>query len=322
MRRLFGSASREFLLTFLILILLAASLPPAAAEVSVRQWTFRGGDAEGRAAYFAQSHRFWGTGQYPTDPAFLGKMVTMSTGMTKFLLWCRGKVEARTGEWRSSIGMGRPSKANWFQNSFYIVRIDGERCIDYRTELGEVRGGEKGTCVVTWHHPKAVITSTFTILDDDDKLLVQTNVAPQASFKRYRVELVCYPSSLAGGYDRGLKTRDREASTAHRILKRPKRDDNKGYVNATLTRDESWVLFYDRYYDVARNRGEGPCAVAYSTAEAIQANVSVTNYGCTLALEYPASQQTSHLVLWDFNGLPNAEAQDYLRYLVIESSVD
>ena len=296
--------------------LLAAAI--VSADVSVKQWTFKGADAESRRAYFAQTHRFWGTNQYPDDPAFLGKMVTLSTGKTEFLLWCTGKVDPATSKWISSIGMGRPSRANWYQNSFYSVQIDGKDNHRFATELGEVRGGEKGHATVIWHHSSARITTTFTLLDGDDKLLVETKLEPCSSFKTYNVKLTCYPSSMARGYAAGLATRDREGLTAKRSLLRSNTAENKGYVNETLTKDEPWALFFDNYYDRALNRGEGPCAAAYSTKEAVKAAVSVQNCGCYLTLTYPSSVATSHVILWDLKGMPNAAAKEYTRDLVVE----
>jgi len=286
--------------------------------VSVKQWTFKGADAESRTAYFAQTHRFWGTGKYPEDPAFLGKMVTLSTGKTEFLLWCTGKVDPATSKWISSIGMGRPSRANWYQNSFYSVQIDGKDSHRFPAELGEVEGGEKGHATVIWRHPGARITATFTLLDGDDKLLVETKLEPRASFKTYNVKLLCYPSSMARGYAPGLATRDREGLTATRSIVRSNAAKNKGYVNVTLTKDEPWILFFDNYYDRARNRGEGPCAAAYSANEAVKAAVSVQNYSCFLTLTYPSSVTTSHVILWDFRDMANAAAKDYLRDLIVE----
>lgn len=290
----------------------------AMAEVSVKQWVFKGADAESRTAYFAQAHRFWGTGQYPADPAFLGKMVTMSTGKTEFLLWCTGKVDPATSKWISSIGMGKPSKANWYGNSFYSMRIDGKDSNQCPTELGEVAGGEKGSVTLVWRHPSARIAATFTLLDADDKLLVETKIEPRSTFKTYQVKLTCYPSSMAGGFTAGLATRDREGLSAKRALVRGNRAENRGYVNVTLAKDEPWVLFFDKHYDRALNRGEGPCAAAYSVKEATKALASVQNYSCHLTLTYPSSVTASHVILWDFKGMTNETAKGYVEDLVVE----
>ena len=296
------------------LILALLTTTSASAQVSVKQWTFRGGDAEGRSAYFAQSHRFWGSQVYPTDPAFLGKMVRMSTGSTEFLLWFRGQVDPATNRWASSVGMGRPSKANWYQNAFYCVVVDGVPSYECSAELGEATGGERGRVTATWKHPKARIVTSFALLDGDDKLLVETKLEPQAEIGTYQVKLTCYPSSMAGGHAPGLATRDREAVTPTRLLERTATPDNTGQVTAELTKEEPWILFYDNYYDVAHNRGEGPCAAAYSARQTKKATASVQNYPCQLTLTYPSAVTTSHLVVWDLNGMTNAAAKEYMLF--------
>ena len=302
---------------------LAAALVTAwsavcAADVNVREWVFRGGDAKGRAAHFAQDHRFWGSGRYPKDRAFLGKMYRLSSGKTDFMLWLPGKVDAKTGAWRSAVGMGRPSKANWYQNGFYEVRIGRKSNHEFPTEIVAAKGGaDRGTVTAQWRHPKALIRTTFILLDGDDKLLVKTEVTPAGKAVAYTVKLTAYPGSMAGGYRRGLALRDREAMTPKRMIARPPKPNNRGVVKTTLNKDEPWVLFYDKHFDVAANRGEGPCAAVYSPAEA-RATAIVENYSCRLILSYPAKARASHLALWDFHGMTNAAAKDYMRSLVVE----
>jgi len=290
------------------------------AEVNVKEYTFRGGNESDRAEYFAQIKdvQLWGSGKYPEDTSFMGKMFKMSTANIKFVLWCPGRIDPVTNEWRSAVGMVKPSKANWYTNSFYNVRISGKNGSDYKTVIEEVKGGEdKGVVKINWHHPDALVTVKFILLDGDDKLLAETKIQPKTDIKGYQIYLVCYPSSMAGGWKPGLKIRDREALTNKRIIKRPKKEDNKGYISVMLEKDEPWVLFYDKYFDVANNRGEGPCAVLYSPKEVNKVKLTVENYSCEIFLDYPAST-ISHLMLWDFHGMTNQAAAEYMRNLEIK----
>ena len=309
MRRRYVSA----MTSLAVVVAVAASLR---AEVSVKQWVFRGGDPKGRAAHLALKKRFWASGKYPADPALLSKMVALSTGKTEFLLWFRGKVDA-ANTWRATVGMGRPSNVNWYQNDFYEVHIGRKAGHQFKTELVEAKGGEEGVVTCRWSHDAGVITTRFVLRDGDDKLLIETRVAAKGKAKRYTVKLIAYPSSAAGGYSRGLKTRDREALTPKRTLRRPAKKENRGYVNATLTKDEPWVLLYDKHYDRDLNRGDGPCAMAYPPRQATSARVSVQNYGCFVWLAYPVNSP-SHIAVWDFKGLGNKAAMEYMKALVVE----
>lgn len=288
-------------------------------EVNVKEYTFRGGNEEDKAAYFAQQEdvSFWGTGKYPEDTSFMGKMFKMSTGNIKFVLWCSGKINSETNEWQSSIGMVKPSKANWNGSQFYDVIISGKKSSNFKTTIEEVKGGEKGEVKITWHHPDAIVTTDFILLDGDDKLLIETKVQPKTDIKMYQICLLCYPSSYGGDYQSGFKIRDREAMTGKRIIKRPELEDNTGYINVTIEKDEPWVLLYDKYFDVYYNRGEGPCAFAYSPEEVEKTTLSIQNYACWIYLDYSATT-ISHLALWDFKGMSNQTAEKYMKDLEIK----
>ena len=134
------------------------------------------------------------------------------------------------------------------------------------------------------------------------------------------MHLTAYPSSSVGGYAAGLETRNREGLTAKRTLSRQEREDKTGGIMVNLEKDEPWVLFYDKYFDVAENRGEGPCAALFSPKEAITATANITNYPCILKISYPADNKpvSSHIVLWDFNGMTNQAAAEYMKALEIQ----
>lgn len=295
-------------------ILLACT---ASAQVTVKTLTLRGADPDGRRAYFGQSIRFWGTGQYPDDPAFLARLVTLSNGRTMVGLWCPGKTDAKTGAWQAPLGMCAPSKANWYTNDFLDVQVNGQGLRDCPAELVEACGGEEGSMTMRWRHPAGEIQAALRLLDDDDKLLLKVSVRPEQALASYTVSLRCYPGSIQGGYKPDRLRRKREAVTPRRVLVRPEKEDNSGFLKAELTTDETWVLFLDRFFDVADNRGEGPCAVCFHPGEVSKASVSVENYSCYARFEYPGTQLDAHLVLWDLNGMTNAAAREYMQALEI-----
>jgi len=284
-------------------------------EVSMKEYTFRGGNEDDKGEYFAQIKdvQFWGYGKYPKDTSFMGKMFKMSTGNIKFVIWCSGKIDPITNEWHSTVGMSKPSKANWFEGGFYNVKIRGKNISEYKAVIEEANGGDKGVVKISWHHPDALVTVSFILLDGDDKLLVETKIQPKTDIKRYEVLLKCYPSSFAGGHKAGLKTRDREALTSKRTVVR----NDTGYIITMLKKDEPWVLFYDKHFDVANSRGEGPCAAVYLPNEVHSVKLIVDSYACLMYLNYPATT-TSHLMLWDFNGISNQAAKKYMSSLEIK----
>ncbi len=303
-----------------VVVIMFAYAGAAGAVVTVEQHLFRGGNEEDRAEYFAQDIGFWGSGRYPEESEFKSRLYKLRTGSTYYALWCLGKVDKDSGDWKTSVGMPKPGRANWHTNGFYSVIINGEAAQDYKAAVEDVSGGEKGMVKISWDHPDAVVRAEFTLLDGDDKLIITTNVEPKRRIPGYEVRLLAYPSSLAGGYDRGLAVRDREGLTAKRVLEREEREDNTGLINTDLEKDEPWVLFYDNHFDVAQTRGEGPCAALFSPEEVTAARVSVHTYHCRLMLNYPAADSpvSSHIAVWDFHGMTNHEAKEYMKNISID----
>lgn len=287
------------------------------AQVTVSVVHLPGGTEEGRSAYFGQSVRFWGSGQYPDDKAYLGRIVRMSSGTTDYVLYCPGKVDAATGDWLTQIGLCGPSKANWYSNGFLDVVVNGKPARDFPASIVRMDDGEPGTFALAWEHPDARVTVEFALLAGDDKLLLKTTMEPRAEVPHYDIRLTCYPGSIRGGFAPDKMKRKREARTATRVLERPEREDNSGHLAAELAPDEPWVLFYDRHFDVAKRRGEGPCAVCCHPGETEKATVSVENYSCRTVFRYPGKLLASHLVLWDLNGLSNRAARSYMESLEV-----
>jgi hypothetical protein len=299
-------------------LMLIVPLDRAAAAVSVNRLTLRGGNTEDRAAYLRQPARFWGSSKYPDNTDFLGELVTLSNERMSFQLWCPGTRDPNKQAWTTGLGMPGPSKANWYANGFLDVVIDKVGLAKCPAAIDNVSGGEQGTLDMHWIHPEGTVRVRLTLLAGDDKLLVTVALETPGDSPAYRVELRCYPGSIQGGFAPDKLLRDRHAETAGRILERPEQQDNSGHLKAELTRDEPWILFYDKYFDPAEGRGEGPCALCYHPAEVSAATVSVENYACWARLDYPAGTDMSHLVLWDFCGVGNSDARRYMHALNVE----
>jgi hypothetical protein len=299
--------------TFLALFLALG----ARAQVTANVWTFRGANTDDRRAYFAQPVRFWGSGKYPDDPATLSRLVVLSSGRTAYGLWVQGKTDAKTGAWHAAMGMCLPSKANWYSNGFLDVLIDGKNLTGCPTEFLGAQGGKEGTAQVRWKHPAGNIQAELQLLPGDDKLLMRVSVSPNGEACPYTVALRCYPGSIRGGFKPDRLRRKREALTAKRVLVRPEWEDNNGYIKTDLAKDEPWVLFYDQFFDVGDNRGEGPCAVCYHPGEVTKSSAVVENYGCFARFEYPAGRRDAHIVLWDLRDMSNAAARDYMHALEV-----
>lgn len=59
----------------------------------------------------------------------------------------------------------------------------------------------------------------------------------------------------------------------------------------------------------------------YNPLETSECRALLSNYACKTFLTYPI-KQTSHLLLWDFKGLTNIAAQNYMRELNLSFSLE
>ncbi len=293
------------------IILAAMAAMTAQAEVRVDKLELKGADEESKKAYFAQPIRLWGTGKFMTDPAERVTLVSMSNAKTAFVFSLNGKLTADK-RWSTTIGMLKPSHANWFSSSFFNFEVDKITDKECGAEIMNAAGSpESGSFIVRFTSPRLQADLKITLPDNDDKLLLEfTPKVAKPTEPNYRIDLLCYPGSYGGSYAAGEKLRRREAMTPVRLLPQT----GSSY---RLTPQDCWVLFYDNYFDIKDNRGEGPCAFLFNPKEAVRVDINVGNYACLSRLWYPINQP-AFLILWDFNGWSNDAAKDYLKKMKIE----
>ncbi len=291
-----------------IVLTLLTAATALLAEVSVVRLDLDDSETA-RSNYQALSFRLWGSGKYRPDPTQRVTIVTLSNSRCGYVLQLSGTQSAE-GRWTATLGMPYPSKANWYSNAFFSFRCGAIKSQDCHIEILECRSGaEQG--LLQLHYSKGDFTARLeiTLLEDDDRLLFAMHPeAIPAGVANYQLELLCYPSSYGGGFQEGKDIRKREAQTPSRTL-------NPG-PTVTLENDESWVCFYDKYFDVALNRGEGPCAILYNPRQVERAEALVGDYACSLRLSLPVSQPAG-LMLWDFHTWGNRSALDFMQALQV-----
>ena len=222
--------------------------------------------------------------------------VRMDSGRKVLGVRCNGK----------QVGLG-PGSENWYGNGFLLTAVGGVKSSAHPATMSVVeRGPEKGVVKVAWDMPGGLVAALLELRSGDDKLLLTVKL-PEA--KRRSVQLLCYPSSFAGGYRQGRTIRRRHSFTATRDSTLGEKHD----LNTTLTEDEPWVLFADDHFDVAHSRGVGPCAALYFPHEVSNATAATGNYACYLTLVPKPDVAALHIVLWDFTGVTNADALEYMR---------
>lgn len=281
--------------TLFIPVLLLAFVFSAAAEVSVNQLDFDC-TPEAKKRYVAQPYSWWGRGLYPVKKDEQGKIITLTNSRTRYVFFLFGKVNAK-GEWFPTIGMVRPSKANWGQGGFLNFKsgkLKSKQCSVKVTDTAQ--GGFTLIFSTAGYEAKCRLE----LKKDDDRLYMLFEAPGTTS-----IQLTTYPSSYAGNYSRGKALRKRYAVTPLRRIPMEKDVD--------LNSKEYYALLGDSYFDPAANRGEGPCAVIYDPAKA-KCRLSVQNYGCSVTL---TGKDRIPFVLFDFKGTSNAEGERILKELPV-----
>ncbi|NLZ62981.1 MAG: hypothetical protein GX902_04155 [Lentisphaerae bacterium] len=291
-----------------VFLALLVSVSSLLAEVTVNRYDLTDDEA-GRSSYMSLPFRIWGSRKYRPDPAQRISIILLSNSCSSYALQLSGK-ETPDGRWLAALGMPYPSQANWYPQSFFTFQCGSVESAQCQVEIMDCQSDkEKGVVRLRYRNDDFAAKVEITLLENDNKLLFAMHLeAVPPGIENYRLDFLCYPSSYGGGFEAGKELRDREVKTSVRTLPCGK--------TSILEKEEYWLCFYDKYYDLALNRGEGPCAILFNPRQVQCAEARITNYACSLRLNLPVSQP-AFLMLWDFNGWSNRSALDYMQALKI-----
>lgn len=208
-----------------------------------------------------------------------------------------GSVHRTQWHFGSGLGMTGPSYRNWYDAGFIDVLLDNQS-LDSATPSFEVVEGPAGQELVgTWRTTQGQVVLRFGLLQDG--LRVDGEVTPVGE-PQVMVRLFAIPSAGFGDWADMNKYAVTEAGeTAHG-------------TPLDLPAGADWMFLADRTYDVPHERAEGPCAVLFgSPPPAVHSDGG--SYVVEVEARYPAGTRRFSLVLWDFNGLSNADALAELR---------
>lgn len=290
------------------ILLLLAAVSSLLSEVAVQRFDLTDSEAA-RSSYMALPFGIWGSGKYRPDPAQRITIILLSNSRRSYALQLSG-TETADSRWLATLGMPHPSKANWYVQEFVSFQCGTIKSSLCHVEILECRSGkEQGMIQLRYSKDDFAARVEIILLEDDNRLLFAMHLeSAPPNIASYQLDFLCYPSSFGGGYEAGKESRKREAQTSGRTL------TPGGTV--LLEDDEYWVCFYDKYYDVTQNRGEGPCAILFNPRQAQCAEARISAYACSLGLSFPI-QESAFLMLWDFNGWGNRPALEYMKALKI-----
>jgi hypothetical protein len=118
-----------------------------------------------------------------------------------------------------------------------------------------------------------------------------------------RVELTCYPSFFTAPHNR----------IGERHCQTPRVDQAEPTTLELQPEQDTYLYFYDTIFDVAKGEGDGPCAALVAPEGAAGGRVNIGGYAVQTRLDLKPEAGEARLAFYDFSGLTNADAEEYLR---------
>lgn len=235
--------------------------------------------------------------------------ISLESSTIRYAFAYSGCTDASHGDRRPSsegnFGMPAPVRSNYYAGGFLQVIINGEDAIAYRVEDMQVLDqGTRGSFQAIFAHPDAEVGVRLALLPASNHLLMQVRWSPrpEKTIKSVRITLRTYPSFFTSFHHR----------QGERHCRTPRTDQQESSVLKLVPQEDGYLYFYDAIFDVARGEGDGPCAAVLSPEGLTGGQVSIQAYPVTAALDYDPAAGEARIALYDFAGLTNAQAQQYL----------
>jgi hypothetical protein len=235
--------------------------------------------------------------------------LTIDSGAQSYMFAMSGCMDPSHGDQHPSsegtFGMPTPSRANWYAGGFLKVMVNGVNATLYQTERTRVlETGERGSFQTIWAHPDAEVGIRLLMLPGGNHVLVDLAWIPRgdAVIETVALNMTCYPSFFTTANQR----------VGDRHCKTPGADESEPNTLELIPSQDTWLYYYDTVFDVANGEGVGPCALLLDTAAVASGTVHIGGYAVSTVLNLKPETGEVRLGLYDFTGLTNAQADNYL----------
>jgi len=204
------------------------------------------------------------------------------------------------------IGMPTPTAANWYHSGFFFIRVNGKEVGEF--PLADMRVTERGAraaCHMVWDTPDARVRVQFLVKGGSERLLSQVTCVPVTGHTVESVEFkfTCYPSFFTAHHHR----------QGDRTLITPRTEAHEPSTTALDPVADTYLLFEDTVFDVAKGEGDGPCAMLFLPEPIAAGTVQLSNYPVQTTLKAAPGALRFRFVFWDFQKRTNAEAAAFLK---------
>jgi hypothetical protein len=205
-----------------------------------------------------------------------------------------------------NFGMPGPTAANWYWGGFLRIEVNGSEATvcDIR-DLRVLEEGPRGSFQIIWSHPDAEVGLRLLMEAGSNHVDADLVWRPREGVTVQSVSLVltCYPSFFTAAQHR---KGERHCAT-------PRTDQAETSSLMLQPSEDTYLYYYDTVFDVARGEGGGPCALVLDPASVRAGRVDIGDYAVQTRLDLAPEAGEARLGLYDFTGLTNAAAGEYLR---------
>ena len=235
--------------------------------------------------------------------------MTLDNGLRRYTFQFQGCQDAsHEGQHpcnEGNFGMPDPTLANWYWGGFLKIMVNGADAVLYdREDLQITERGPRGGFQVMWAHPDAEVGLRLLLPDGSNHVLAHLVWRPRPGAKVETVELnmTCYPSFFTAA---GQRTGERHCRT-------PRMDEVEPNTLELVPVEDTYLYYYDAVFDVAKGEGSGPCAAMIAPDAVEGGRVRITGYPVHTDIRLKPETGEARLAFYDFTGLTNEEAGEYL----------
>lgn len=252
-------------------------------------------------------HNGWLVGH--KDHTWQEQLVTLSSDVIRYSIKYRACVDdSHPGVCvrdEGFIGMPGPNVANWYHTGFYHIEVNGKELGSHPlTDMRVTESGGRGAFHMVWDTPDYVARLQFLLEPGSDHLLSLLGWEPKPgrTVGPVKVRFTCYPSFFTAARNR----------QGDRTLTTPRTRVHETATAELVPGDDTYLLYSDSVFDVAKGEGSGPCAMLFLPEQIASGRVQVAGYPVQTMLEPVPDTRQLRFAFWDLTGKTNAEAQAHM----------
>lgn len=237
------------------------------------------------------------------------RRITLDSGVRRYTFLISGcqdpSHEGKHPCAEGNFGMPEPINGNWYWGGFFRVFVNGlDATICDTRDLSVIEQGSRGQFQIIWSHPNAEVGLRLLLLPEGNHVLAHLVWRPVrgAVIESVKVQLTCYPSFFTAARNRN----------GERHCRTPRIDQQEPTTLELEPDADTYLYYYDAVFDVAKGEGDGPCAALVSPFGVRGGRVVIGSYAVQTELDLKPEVGEARLAFYDFAGLTNSQAEEYL----------